>query len=797
MKSFSGRSWRTLGSGLVAFAAFVLTAVPGWAAPSIGQINTNPNQIELNKTTSVKITAVIVNNPEILVGAFSLQRITPQGPRVINLFNDLGLAGDAVRNDGIQTVVQPFRESQTGPISLRVDGVVFLKTAPKVAVRLTSETFNVLVGAALPTGNAATVPGQGGTVLTISQGTFNAPMLVGIAPVPNATVTGNTGAFSLISAVNITAQPVGYTGGLGPANVPLNISVPRPAGVTDTEFVVGEQVLIDSLTPPAGLKVQFLARALATFDGTNIVTHPSDLKGIQQGGVHAILGSIGSAVVTGKVFNPGGEPAAGVIVSSNTNTLVDVTDTDGSYSLFVSGGTGGIGPFTIGAFHPFRGSTGSFAGTINVHGETIANANITLAALQTPPVTRDGIRNAGFELCTKPDPLGLGNLTGTWAFTGSAKAVTQLGPTSTGVTIFPTEGNCMVDFNTGPGAVSNVGSTLTQRFTVPAGVTSLKVDFNFVSEEFPEFVNSPFDDSFHAIITRQTPNGDVVTEFATVSVNASGGFTDIGDCFFPDGDFTCGQTGWRTGTVDLSAHAGTGTPIQVDLIFTAEDRGDNIFDTHVLVDNIRFGTIWVDAKILQNGAASANANAAGIQEDVRIASEILSQAGLIVRLRSVQTVQVPLALLDTNLDYVDGGQACPDPAQRDGRRTQEEIDVLNTARSAVVTDVNAYYTRSATRTDNSQLAGYAIGPDEYCNQVGITTNSGILLMDLRLSVNFAALMAHEIGHLLISPQNATSSLEHGAGSTNFMNHTGAGATAILTRSQSANIERLNAPLVQP
>jgi hypothetical protein len=789
MKSVVRSNVTTILASLTLLTALLLTAVPSGAAPSIGQINTNPSQIELNKTTSVKITAVIVNHTEILVGAFSLQRITPQGPRIINLFNDLGLAGDAVRNDGIQTVVQPFRESQTGPITLRADGIVFLKTAPKVPVRLTSENFTVLVGAALPTGNAATVPGQGGTVLTISQGTFNAPMLVGIAPVPSSTVTGNKGAFSLVSGVNITAQPLGYTGGLGPANVPLNITVPRPAGVTDTEFVVGEQVLIDSLTPPEGLKVQFLARALATFDGTNIVTQPSALKGIQQGGVHAVLGSIGSAIVTGKVFNAGGDAAAGVIVSSNTNTLVDVTDSDGSYSLFVSGGPGGIGPFTIGAFHPFRGSTGSFTGTINVHGETIVNADITLAGLQTPPVTRDGIRNAGFELCTKPDPLGLGNLTGTWAFTGAAKAVTQLGPTSTGVVFLPTEGKCMVDFNTGPGAVTAVGSSLKQNFIVPAGVTQLKLDFNFVSEEFPEFVGTQFDDSFHAIIT--TPTG--ATEFATVTVNNAGTFTDVGDCFFPAGDLTCGATGWRTATVDLSAHAGTGTPITVELLFTAADHGDTIFDTHILVDNIRFGTIWVDAKILQG----ANANVAGIEEDVRIASEVLSQAGLIVRLRSVQTIANPGALLDTNLDYVDGGLACPDPAQRDGRRTQEEIDLLAIQRSPVATDINLYYSRSATRTDGAQLAGYAIGPDEYCNQVTATGSSGLLMMDLRLNVNFAALLAHEIGHLLISPQNATSNLEHGAGSTNFMNGTGAGATAILTRSQSANIDRPNAPLVLP
>lgn len=238
------------------------------------------------------------------------------------------------------------------------------------------------------------------------------------------------------------------------------------------------------------------------------------------------------------------------MVSNDTNTTVDVTDTDGRYSLFVSGGTGGIGPFTITAFHPFRGSMGSASGTIQTHGVPISNVDITLVPLAAPPVTRDGVRNGGFELCTQPDADGHGNLTGTWGFTGAARAVPQFGPTSTGVTILPTEGRCMVDFNTGPGAVANVGSALKQRFIVPAGVTRLKVDFNFVSEEFPEFVGSQFNDAFRALVT--TPNGQ--TEFAAVQVNDfagnPGGFTPIGDCGFPGGDATCGQTGWRTGIVD-------------------------------------------------------------------------------------------------------------------------------------------------------------------------------------------------------------------------------------------------------
>ena len=776
------------------FAACVLSAASSWALPAVQQVTASPEQVELNQTSLVKITAKIANASEILVGAFGLERIDAQGKvQIIGVLNDLGILGDATKNDAIQTVIEPFREKQTGPINLRVAGIVFLKTAPKVPVRIASSVFTLNAGAALPTGGAATVPGQGGTVLTVKPGTFTAPMLVGISPVPLAQVTADKGNFSLVSAVNILAQPVGYTGSLGPAEVPLEISVPLPAGVTDTQFIIGEQVLIDSIDGTPGLKSKFFPRAMAAVVGGNIVTQPSPLKGIQQGGIHAVLGALGSAVVSGTVLDAGNTPVAGVVVSNNTNTTVDVTDANGNYSLFVSGGAGGVGPFTITAFHPLRGSSGSTAGTIVTHGVPINNVDITLLPLVSPIVTRDGIRNGGFEACARPNLDGHGNLLGTWSFTGAAQAVTQLGPTSTNVVILPTEGKCMVDFNTGPGAVANVGSALKQSFIVPAGATSLKVDFNFVSEEFPEFVGTQFNDSFRALIT--TPNGQ--TQFAGVEVNTAT-FTGIGDCGFPDGDDTCGQTGWLTGTVDLSPFAGTGQAITVELLFSADDRGDNIYDTHVLVDNIRFGTVWVDAKILDG----ANANLAGIEEDIRLATEILSQAGLNVRLRSVQTLGVntpgyTAALLDTNLDYVDGGQACTNPAQRDGHRTQEEITLLGLLRSATATDINLYYSRSATRTDGALLSGYAIGPDEYCHEVTITTNSGLLLMDRRLLINNPGVLGHEIGHLLISPDAAGSSLEHGAGSTNFMNATGTLATAIVNRNQSSVLIRANAPLVLP
>jgi len=293
-------------------------------------------------------------------------------------------------------------------------------------------------------------------------------------------------------------------------------------------------------------------------------------------------------------------------------------------------------------------------------------ADIFLNPLVAPPIKRDGIRNGGFER---------GNITN-WAFTGAATARQQLGPTSTGVIIRPTEGEWMADINTGTGAVGKTGSSLKQMFIVPAGVRTLRFDFNFVSEEFPEFVGSIFDDTFLAVITT-TPNGQMT--FARVSVNQSGGFTLIGNCFFPGGDITCGQTGWREGSVDLSAFAGTNTYITIELLFSAIDAGDNAFDTHVLIDNMRFSTVWIDAKLLRGPTIAANADLSRVQNEVRQANEILSQAGVNVQIRNVQEINVTDdTLVETDIRW-DTGPNCAD-GRVNGRLTAEEMAVLGLAR---------------------------------------------------------------------------------------------------------------------
>jgi len=134
--------------------------------------------------------------------------------------------------------------------------------------------------------------------------------------------------------------------------------------------------------------------------------------------------------------------------------------------------------------------------------------------------------------------------------------------------------------STGPDGAQVTGE-LTQTFQVQAGVTSIPVTFKyaFLSEEFPEFVGSIYNDSL--TIKLRAPNG-AETVLATESINASA-YSMISGLDFPGGDTTVGWTGWKTVSVDIPVTAGAGT---YDLFLS--DAGDGIYDTVVLVDCIQF-----------------------------------------------------------------------------------------------------------------------------------------------------------------------------------------------------------------
>jgi hypothetical protein len=161
-----------------------------------------------------------------------------------------------------------------------------------------------------------------------------------------------------------------------------------------------------------------------------------------------------------------------------------------------------------------------------------------------------------------------------WKVTGTAGAVPNLGP------LTPVNRKKMGFVSSGPDN-AQVQTTMEQKFTIQQGVTSfvLKFNYDFVTEEWPEFVGTSFNDNMR--ITLVKPDGSTV-QLAFESVNGSS-FTGVSGIDFPGGDTTVGHTGFKTVSMTIPTTAGPGV-----YRIVVRDEGDGIYDSNVLIDNIRF-----------------------------------------------------------------------------------------------------------------------------------------------------------------------------------------------------------------
>lgn len=390
----------------------------------------------------------------------------------------------------------------------------------------------------------AEIQGENDTVLIVPPGATNAPIQVTITPLQE-------------SGLGTTPPP--NTTFLGGANIDMgqneltdnaDISMPAPPGVPD-----GAEVYLANVVEYAGQSMFQMVDTAIVQNGI-ITSQDPAFPGIKSSGKFAFLWAPNVGWVSGQVKRSN-VAVLGAVVTLSGGYWLDIADGTGNYSL-----PAWAGNFVVVAFDPITGDHGEKQGFMASSGSSVV-ANITIGT-STGPV-QSTIINGDFET---------GDLTG-WQLSGGGEVVSSFGP------IVPHQGSYMGKITSGDNAIGGASSALEQSFKVPAGATTLKIRYNFVSEEYPEYVGSSFNDVFNA--TLFTPDGS--KEIAFEEVN-SAPFSPVSGVPCGSGDCTWGQTGWREATINVSAWAGKDDTITLSV----HDVGDTVYDTVVLLDEIEISS---------------------------------------------------------------------------------------------------------------------------------------------------------------------------------------------------------------
>jgi len=406
------------------------------------------------------------------------------------------------------------------------------------------------------------IQGEGGVSLIVPAGATPDPIPVtitllqqndlGTPPPPNTTFLGG---------VNIDM-------GQNELSDNADISMPTPEGVPD-----GSEVYLAKLVQYAGKTMYQMVDTAIVQNGV-IQSQDPAFPGVIGSGNYCFLWAQVVGWVQGKVTKiNSGAAVPGAVVTLSDGYWLDIADYNGNYSLPVW-----FGSFVVTAFDEKTGDHGEKQGFMPSNdlcfmpsNDLCAYINIEIGESVGP--IQGHLVNGNFET---------GNFTG-WELSGAGDVVDSFGP------ITPYEGNHMAMISSGDGAVGEASSALEQSFVVPEGESNLIIHYNFVSEEYPEFVGSQFNDVMLA--TLHTPDGS--REIAFEEVN-SANFEPVSGIPCGSGDCTWGQTGWLEVSIDVSQWAGTGDT----LTLTVHDVGDTIYDTVVLVDDITIG--YIVAQALEN-----------------------------------------------------------------------------------------------------------------------------------------------------------------------------------------------------
>lgn len=169
-----------------------------------------------------------------------------------------------------------------------------------------------------------------------------------------------------------------------------------------------------------------------------------------------------------------------------------------------------------------------------------------------------------------------------WTRAGDGRVVSRLG------NLQAIQGNHMGIISSGLGFTTETGGIF-QTFIVPSDKTSLQVKWNFLSEEFLEFINSGYQDRLEIVIKNEegteaillSKNIDQLASDFGATENIPGSLVEVSPAIiFDQGDVY--MTGTQESSFDITPYQGK----CITLTIRCTDIGDSIYDTAILLDEI-------------------------------------------------------------------------------------------------------------------------------------------------------------------------------------------------------------------
>jgi hypothetical protein len=207
-------------------------------------------------------------------------------------------------------------------------------------------------------------------------------------------------------------------------------------------------------------------------------------------------------------------------------------------------------------------------------GITISGASINYTIAMTESVYATGIYSAG--------PMNIGD--GIILTTGNAQDALppDKGPATS--TQLGLSGNALVDQIVGYPVYSLDTVILTINFSVDPGIHSIVFDFIFGSEEFPEYVGSPYNDSYGVFLNGSTGANQIVFDSMGNSITINGPFFSSGSVMTPpeNGMGYDGSTGLLITKAPITPGSSNN---QLQIVIS--DVGDRGYDSGVLMSRLR------------------------------------------------------------------------------------------------------------------------------------------------------------------------------------------------------------------